>query len=186
MAAWHRGSTTVWPLASCSMFVQPLLSHLLTWVFSVLLIPWIKLDRIDWAGSEPNLWDVLCQGYQLLIATDCILGLTVCLEDVLWERVSRCPWTHPGPIAQGAVSWASLTVKRSSSGVCGLQQSFLAETSKWKRVLEGSGSLLQVQLCGLLHSLAWVATEHKRKQGLCPHHLEVMDDGRGRVESGGD
>ena len=143
MAAWHRGYATVWPLVSCSMFVQPLLSHLLTWVFNVLLVPWIKSDRIDWAGSEPDLWDVLCQGYQLLIATDCILSLMVCLEDVHWESVFRCPWTHPGPIAQGAVSWTSLTMKKSSSGVSGLQQSFLAETSKWREFWKAVGAFFK-------------------------------------------
>lgn len=48
---------------------------------------------MDWAGSEPDLWDVLCQGYQLLVtvvsvlATDCILGLTVCLGDMATGKV---------------------------------------------------------------------------------------------------
>lgn len=123
LAAWHRGSATVWPLASCSMFVQPLLSPLLTWVVNVLLVPRMKLDP-EWTGLAKSLTCGMCY----VKVTHCCCGISpryrlyprpdgLSWRHVHWKSVSRCPRTHPGPIAQGAASWASLTVKKSSSGV---------------------------------------------------------------------
>lgn len=61
---------------------------------------------MDWAGSEPDLWDVLCQGYQQLLtiavvsilATRCILSLTSVLETC---PLGECSWWPRDPSPKG-------------------------------------------------------------------------------------
>lgn len=94
-----------------------------------------------------------------------------------------------GPITQEAATWASLTVKKSSSAEFrGLKQAFLAETSNWKRVPEGREHIPQGQPRGLntRQPCLRLLQGTRRSTRYAHSHLEVMDDRRGRTESGGD